>query len=281
MYRTSKASKIPVYFLLIVLVCIAIIPFYYVLITTFKLPKDCMEAKWVPFIGFKPTLSNWQLEIGHRWPELSHGLKNSLIIAVSAVLLSIIIGSMAGFSLARFKFYKWSNRGMVVFFLSQRMLPPVVLVIPFLMMFKFFKLVDNPLALIIVNTTFNLPFVVLITRDVFKEIPLEINDAALVDGCSYFKYFWRIALPLASAGLVASSILVFAFTWNEYMFALTLAYRKASTITIQIAGTGNVQGIQFWITSVRGLVAVIPPVIMALFAQRFLVRGLTFGAVKG
>ena len=102
-----------------------------------------------------------------------------------------------------------------------------------------------------------------------------------MDGCSYFKYFWRIALPLASAGLVASSILVFAFTWNEYMFALTLAYRKASPITIQIAGTGNVQGIQFWITSVRGLVAVIPPVIMALFAQRFLVRGLTFGAVKG
>lgn len=161
------------------------------------------------------------------------------------------------------------------------MLPPVVLVIPFLLMFKAAKLVDSQLALIMVNTTINLPFVVLIMRDIFREIPPELDEAARVEGCSSFGIFYKVALPLAGSGLVAAGILVFAFTWNEYLFALSLAYQRAVTIPLQIAGTGNVQGVQFWITSVRGLVAVLPPVILALFVQRFIVRGLTFGALKG
>ena len=114
-----------------------------------------------------------------------------------------------------------------------------------------------------------------------KEIPVELDEAARVEGCSSFGIFYKVALPLAGSGLVAAGILVFTFTWNEYLFALCLAYQKAITIPLQIAGTGNVQGIQFWITSVRGLVAVIPPVVLAIFAQRFIVRGLTFGALKG
>jgi multiple sugar transport system permease protein len=191
------------------------------------------------------------------------------------------MGSMAGFSLARYRFRLWNNKNILIFFLSQRMLPPVVLVIPFLLMFKAMKLVDSQLSLIMVNTTINLPFVVLIMRDIFKEIPVELDEAARVEGCSSFGIFYKVALPLAGSGLVAAGILVFTFTWNEYLFALCLAYQKAITIPLQIAGTGNVQGIQFWITSVRGLVAVIPPVVLAIFAQRFIVRGLTFGAVKG
>jgi multiple sugar transport system permease protein len=161
------------------------------------------------------------------------------------------------------------------------MLPPVVLVVPFLVMFKAMRLVDTQLAMIMVTTTTNLPFVVLIMRDIFKEIPVELDEAARVEGCSSFQIFYKVAIPLAASGLVAAGILVFAFTWNEYMFALSLTYQKAATIPIQIAGTGNVQGVQFWITSVRGLVAVIPPVVLALFAQRFIVRGLTFGALNG
>jgi multiple sugar transport system permease protein len=277
----KKYEKIPVYFLLIIFSIVALFPFYYIITTSLKLPKDAMSAKWMPFIDFQPTLKNWNSEIGGRWPELSKGLKNSLIVALSTSVLAILIGSFAGFGLARFRYHRWSNKGLVIFFLSQRMLPPVVLVVPILLMFKFFGIVDNPLALVIVNTTFTLPFVVLITRDIFKEIPVEIEEAALVDGCSYFRLYWKIAFPIAAAGLVASSILVFALTWNEYMFAVALAYQRAVVITIQIAGTGNVQGIQFWITAVRGLVAVLPPVIMAMFTQRFLVRGLTFGAIKG
>ena len=283
MYRgiTKKPAKIAIYGLLILMGIWAIFPFYWVISTSFKQPKDALGTKLVPFMDFQPTLDNWKQEVGCRWPELSKGLKNSLIVAVTTSLLTLVMGSMAGFSLARYKFHFWTNKNILIFFLSQRMLPPVVLVIPFLLMFKAMKLVDSQISLIMVNTTINLPFVVLIMRDIFKEIPVELDEAARVEGCSSFGIFYKIALPLAGSGLVAAGILVFTFTWNEYLFALTLAYQRAITIPLQIAGTGNVQGIQFWITSVRGLVAVIPPVVLALFAQRFIVRGLTFGALKG
>lgn len=283
MYRgTSKRpTTIIIYFILIILSIWAIFPFYWVVVTSFKQPKDALGTKLIPFVDYQPTLENWKQEIGRRWPELSKGLKNSLSVALTTSLLTLILGSMAGFSLARYQFHRWSNKNILIFFLSQRMLPPVVLVIPFLLMFKAARLVDSQLALIMVNTTVNLPFVVLIMRDIFREIPVELDEAARVEGCSSFGIFYKVALPLAGSGLVAAGILVFAFTWNEYMFALSLAYQRATTIPLQIAGTGNVQGIQFWITSVRGLVAVIPPVVLALLVQRFIVRGLTFGALKG
>ena len=269
------------YVVLIILAFCALFFFYWVIVTSFKQPKDTLGTKLIPFVDFQPTLDNWKGELGLRWPELSKGLKNSTVVAVGASLLALFLGSLAGFSLARYKFRRWSNKDILVFFLAQRMLPPVVLVIPFLIMFKAMRLVDTQLAMIMVTTTTNLPFVVLIMRDIFKEIPVELDEAARVEGCSSFQIFYKVAVPLAASGLVAAGILVFAFTWNEYMFALSLTYQKAATIPIQIAGTGNVQGVQFWITSVRGLVAVIPPVVLALFAQRFIVRGLTFGALKG
>jgi multiple sugar transport system permease protein len=269
------------YIVLGILAFCALFFFYWVIVTSFKQPKDTLGTKLIPFVDFQPTLDNWKGELGLRWPELSKGLKNSTVVAVGASLLALFLGSLAGFSLARYKFRRWSNKDILVFFLAQRMLPPVVLVVPFLIMFKAMRLVDTQLAMIMVTTTTNLPFVVLIMRDIFKEIPVELDEAARVEGCSSFQIFYKVAIPLAASGLVAAGILVFAFTWNEYMFALSLTYQKAATIPIQIAGTGNVQGVQFWITSVRGLVAVIPPVVLALFAQRFIVRGLTFGALKG
>jgi multiple sugar transport system permease protein len=283
MYRgtSNRPSTILVYLVLICLGIWAIFPFYWVIVTSFKQPKDTLGTKLLPFVDYEPTAENWKQEIGRRWPELFKGLKNSLSVAITVSILTLFLGSMAGFSLARYRFRRWSNKNILIFFLSQRMLPPVVLVIPFLLMFKVAKLVDSQLALIMVNTTVNLPFVVLIMRDIFREIPPELDEAARVEGCSSFGIFYKVALPLAGSGLVAAGILVFAFTWNEYMFALTLAYQRAVTIPLQIAGTGNVQGVQFWITSVRGLVAVLPPVILALFVQRFIVRGLTFGALKG
>ncbi len=279
--QPSKFSRFLVYAVLIVLGFFALFFFYWVIVTSFKQPKDTLGTKLIPFVDYKPTLENWKGEIGLRWPEISKGLKNSTIVAVGTSLLTLFLGSMAGFSLARYKFRRWSNRNILVFFLSQRMLPPVVLVVPFLMMFKAMRLVDTQLAMIMVTTTTNLPFVVLIMRDIFKEIPAELDEAARVEGCSSFQIFYKVAVPLAGSGLVAAGILVFAFTWNEYMFALSLTYQKAATIPVQIAGTYNVQGIQHWITSVRGFIAVLPPVILALFVQRFIVRGLTFGALKG
>lgn len=266
---------------IVIIVTGAFFPFFWVIITSFKLPKDALTPTWIPFLQFKPTLSNWYGELVERGRELSIGLKNSLIISITTTVLSLLIGSLAGYAIARYEFKYYGRKNLIVFFLSLRMLPPVALVVPFLLMMKAYRMVDTQLSLIIANTTFNLPFAALILYGTFREIPKAVEESAMIDGCSTAQIFLHVALPLAISGIIAAGILCFVFTWNEYMFALTLAYRRAVPITVQIVGTKNTQGIQFWITSVRGLVAVIPPIIIALLAQRFLVKGLTFGAMKG
>jgi multiple sugar transport system permease protein len=146
---------------------------------------------------------------------------------------------------------------------------------------KTFNLLDTQLALILANATFTMPFSVLIMRDAFKELPVELEESALVDGCSPLQAFWRIALPLAAPAVVAAAIISFAFAWNEFLFALILTYEKATPMTVLIAGVEHTQGVQFEQVSTRLLIAMLPPVILVLLVQRWIVRGLTFGAVKG
>jgi len=146
---------------------------------------------------------------------------------------------------------------------------------------KFLRLLDNPIALIIANATFTMPFAVLIMRDAFKELPIELEESALVDGCSHFSAFWRIALPLAAPAIAAAAIISFAFSWNEFLFALILTYERARPMSVIIAGVEHTQGIQFEFVATRLLVAILPPALLALTVQRWIVRGLTFGAVKG
>jgi multiple sugar transport system permease protein len=209
------------------------------------------------------------------------GITNSIVISVSAALLAIALGSLAGYGLARFRFRKWKNQDMALWFLSQRFLPPAATVIPFFLIIKSLGLLDTRLALVLVNTTFTMPFAVLIMRDMFKELPVELEEAALVDGCSRWTAFLRVALPLAAPALVSTAIICFAFTWNEFLFALVLTYRQAIPMTIVIAGTEHTQGVQFWYVSTRLLLAILPPAILALMVQKYIVRGLTMGAVKG
>jgi multiple sugar transport system permease protein len=146
---------------------------------------------------------------------------------------------------------------------------------------KTLRLLDTRLALILVYTTFNLPFAVVIMRQMFKELPDEIEEAALVDGCTYFGAFFRVALPLAAPAIAATFILCLAFAWNEMLFALTLAQKDAITLPVFIAGSQQSRGVAFWFAATRALVAALPPTALALFIQPFIVRGLTFGAIKG
>jgi multiple sugar transport system permease protein len=135
--------------------------------------------------------------------------------------------------------------------------------------------------LTIVNTTFTLPFAVLIMRDFFADFPRDLEEAALVDGASQFQVFWEIAIPMAGPALVAAAIICFAFSWNEFLFASTLALRNAKPYSLLIAGTDAVRGIQFGFVSTRLVIAVMLPVVFSLFVQRYIVRGLALGAVKG
>jgi multiple sugar transport system permease protein len=257
-------------------------PFYWAIITSLKPPAVILsKTSLIPFVQFEPTLVNWQLEITNRWPEISHALGNSLIISVGATVIAITLGTLAGYGLARFRFERWKNRDITMWFLSQRFLPPMVTVIPFFIVMQTIGLLDTQLALIMTNATFVMPFAVLIMRDVFKELPVEMEESAWVDGASFLQSFWNIALPLAAPAAAAAAVICFAFSWNEFLFALILTSKNALPITVIIAGVEHTQGIQFWFVATRLLFAIIPPTLLALTAQRYIVRGLTLGAVKG
>jgi len=278
----SPVSRVLLWIIILVATTWCIFPFYWAITTSFKTRNDILtRPTLVPWLDFKPTLFNWQNEFGNRWPEISHAIRNSLVIAIGASVLSIGLGTLAGYGLARFRFQRWKNRDMTMFFLSQRFLPPMVTAIPFFLMINWLGLTDTLPGLILANATFTMPFAVLIMRDVFKDMPPEMEESAYVDGASHLQAFWHIALPLAAPAVSAAFIICFAFAWNEFLFGLILSYQNATPVTVVIAGLEHTQGIQFQAVSTRLLLAILPPAILALAAQRYIVRGLTFGAVKG
>jgi multiple sugar transport system permease protein len=271
-----------VWIVIIIAMAWAFSPFYWAIITSFKPPGVILsKPSLIPFLQFKPTLFNWQNEYIARGREITNALLNSLIISSGATLVAVFLGTLAGYGLARFRFYRWKNKDITLWFLSQRFLPPMATAIPFFLFMKTFNLLDTRWSLIMVNATFTLPFVVLIMRDVFKELPIELEESAWVDGASRFEAFLRISLPLAAPALAVSAVLCFAFSWNEFIFALILSYQKAQPVTVIIAGVEHTQGVQFWFVATRLLSAMLPPAILVLSVQRYIVRGLTFGAVKG
>jgi len=270
------------YFVLAIIVAaITFLPFYWAISLSIRNPIEAFTVSGlaVPFVQYKPTLTNWKTELSTG--ETQKALLNSFIVAICTALGVIILGTPAAYAIARFRFRRPSNEDITVWFLSQRVLPPVATAIPFFLIIRFFGLLDTRTALIMVNVTFNMPFVVVIMRQAFIDLPIELEEAALVDGASYFNIFFRISLRLAAPSLAAAVLIIIAFTWNEFLFALMLGTLKAKVIPVHMAGAVDTRGIQFWFVAVRTLIAMSPPVILALLAQRYIVRGLTFGAVKG
>lgn len=276
----ARLSRIFLWTAVIVVITITVFPFLWAIITSFKNQRDALDATFIPFVQFEPTTQNWDAELKLGRPETVKALKNSAYIAIGATFVAVSLGTLTGYGLARYR-YGIGNRNLVSWFLSQRFLPPVATLVPFLLMLQRLELLDTLRGMIIVNTTFVLPFAVLIMRDFFAELPDEIEEAALVDGANHLQIFWRVALPLAGPALSAAVIICFAFAWNEYLFASILTNRTAQPYTIMIASTGTVRGIHFGFVSTRMLIAVALPVTLSLFVQRYIVRGLTMGAVKG
>jgi len=285
MSRKAKKGWSPfrIFTVIAIVLCImwALFPFYWAVTTSLRKPAETFTVAGlaIPFLQFQPTLENWKAEV--QVPENQRALLNSTIIAFTSALFATALGTMAGYGLARFKFQKIKNADLTIWFLSQRVLPPVVVAIPFFLLARQFQALDKVSTLIVLNTTFNLPFAVIIMSQLFKELPVELEQAALVDGYSHVGAFFKVALPLSTPGLVATGIICLAFAWNEFMFALIMAQRKAITLPYIISGASDTRGIQFWFIATRALMAIIPPTILALTVQKFIVRGLTFGAVKG
>jgi multiple sugar transport system permease protein len=205
---------------------------------------------------------------------------NSIVISSVSSAAVLILGAFAGYALARYEFRKWKNKDISLWILSQRMFPPVAVLIPYFIIMQNLRLLDNILAVVMVHTTMNLPLSVWLMLDFFSDLPSDIEEAALIDGCGHMKAFFYIALPIAAPGLVAVYVLSFIFSWNEFLFVTVFGYQKAMTLPVMIAGSLTTRGLEFWKISSLSILAIIPPVILALFLSRFLVRGLTMGAIK-
>jgi multiple sugar transport system permease protein len=251
------------------------------IITSFKLPIAIgTNVTYFPWIDFQPSL--------HAWRDVSdqtgvvRSFVNGTIVSIASSAIAVVLGAMAGFGLTRFqyKFGFWRNNDIAFWFVSQRIMPPIVIVLAFLIMFRVLGLIDSVLGLTLAYLGFNVTLAVWILRDFFASIPRELEESALIAGASWLRAFWSITLPLAVPGLVAAFILCFIFTWNEYLFALILTFQKAGTVPLLLASQITNTGVQWWRMSVLAVMSIIPSIICALILERYIVKGLFAGGIK-
>ena len=270
---------------------IALFPIYWTLTTSTKIAPDVMQGHLAPFIDFEPNWKGWRslglspdtiFETSTVREEFLKRFSNSIIASVGASLLAVIIGALAAYGLSRFdyKFGPWRNKDISFFFLSQLILPPVVLAMPFLVLYKELALLDTLTGLILIYTLMVLPIVIWIMRDQFDTIPVELEQAAMVDGCSIWGAFRQIVLPIALPGMVAAFILSVVLCWNEYFFAALLTSSNAKTLPVMVASQTGSQGINWWSMAALSTAAIAPLVVIAVFLEKYIVKGLTAGAVK-
>lgn len=274
--------------LMIFFVFYSLFPFYWMFITSLKTPVSVRFAAFLPYVDFTPDFQTWVEVLGFEsklYPghgaEVRRSLVNGLLIGGISASSCVLLGALSGYALSRFRFKRWQNEGIALFILSQRMMPPAVVVLPLFLMFMNFRMLDTHLALIIVHTAMNLPFAVWILRDFFAELPIEIEEAALVDGASRLQVFFRISLPLVLPGFAVAWIVCFIYSWNDFITLLSLSYSETFTMPWVLAIAQSLRGkASPWIVCADGILAVIPPMVLLIIIQKYVVRGLTFGAVK-
>jgi len=269
----QKINYIFIYITLAVIVVFFVFPIAWELITSFKPIADVYS----PTIRFSPSLKSWNQLI--RSKNIIHCGKNSVIVVVGTTVITMVVGSLAGYSLGRLKIKGREN--LSFWFLTMRMMPPIAIVIPFYLIMSKLNLLNTYWVLILAYTTFNLPLAVWLLKGFFQEIPFELEEAALIDGCTVMGTFWRIVLPLSSPGLIATAILCVIFSWNEFLFALILTGLETHTLPIAAASVSTHFRVDWGFLSVVVIIVVVPVVVFGLAIQKYLIRGLSFGALKG
>jgi multiple sugar transport system permease protein len=281
--RKSKAKKIVkrvgLYIFIIIILVITLIPVFWIVNTSFKTRSEVVAAKTVWF-SKQPTLKNYKKVFFPEPGELSgwDGIKNSIIIASSSTILALMFGSIGAYAFSRYNFKGKEN--LAFWALSTRMFPPAATVVPLFRIFSRLGLIDTHLCLTLAYLVFNLPFALWMMRGFFNDIPRELDECAMVDGNNRIGAMWRVILPLALPGIATTAIFCFLFSWNEFLFALVLTRAKAQTYPVLVTTFLGVKGIDWEYMSAYGSAGTIPIIILALVAQKYFVRGLTYGALK-
>ena len=289
--RRFPIASVVIYAVLITWTVIALFPIFWTFSTTFKTAVDVTQGHILPFIDFQPDWKGLRSlglspdTIGQPSTvrdEFLLRLTNSITVSLMAAGMATILGSLAGYGLARFDYrFGWMrNNDISFFFLSQLILPPVVLAMPFLVLYKHLDLLDTKFGLVVVYVLAVLPIVIWIMRDQFKSIPVELEQSAYVDGCSIWGAFLRITLPIAGPGIVAAFLIAFILCWNEYFFAALLTSTAAKTLPVMVASQTGSQGISWWSMAAIASAAILPLVIAGIALEKYIVKGLTAGAVK-
>jgi len=270
---------------------ISLFPIYWTVTTSMKVAVNVTQGHLIPWVDFQPDWRGWRslglspdtiMQTSTVREEFLKRFGNSVLASIGASILAVVIGSLAAYGLSRFhyKFGFMKNKDISFFFLSQLILPPVVLALPFLVLYKELALLDTRIGLILVYTLMVLPIVIWIMRDQFGGIPIELEEAALVDGLSIWGAFFRIVFPLAAPGMVAAFILALVLCWNEYFFAALLTSTNAKTLPVMVASQTGSQGINWWSMAALSTAAIAPLVLIGVFLERYIIKGLTAGAVK-
>lgn len=266
------------YIIIIVSLVIVLFPLYWLLTSSFKLEQEYLAYPPV-IIPSVLTLDSY-IEVFTRDKILSTFI-NSTIVTVMTTLVTVFAGSMAAYSVARGPIGTKAKNFFGLWFLIQKMYPAIATAIPVYLVMRKLHLIDTRLSLIIMNTSFNLPLVIWLMMGFFEQIPYSLEESAILDGCSFSKRFFWIILPITKPGLVASAILTFVATWNEFLFAVILSIKKTKTMPVVIAGFITDRGLAWGPMAATAVLTLLPVVILAWFVQKDFITGLAMGAVKG
>jgi multiple sugar transport system permease protein len=275
--RRPRRRSIPVARILLLgfFLIFVLFPLYWILNTSIKPSDDYLAVPpvWWPE---HPTLVHYEAALfAYRGLD---GLVNSIIVSVSATILSALLGTLMAYSLAR---YNTGGRHLSFWVLSQRFLPPIGIVLPVFLIYRSVGIYDTRFGLIIAYTVFTLPVSVWMMFAYFRQMPKSMEEAALVDGCTRWEAFWRVAVPLAAPGIVAAAVFAFIACWTEFFFALLLTSRTAFTLPTVFRAFIGFQGAPYGEAAALAIVSLVPSIALGVLAQKHLVRGLTLGAVRG
>jgi|TARA_B110000967_G_scaffold199088_1_gene233046 multiple sugar transport system permease protein len=283
--------RILIYSALLFWAFLCLFPIYWTITTSFKTAVNVTQGHLIPWVDFVPKWIGFRslglspetfFQISTVREEFVKRFVNSVITSTSASILAVMLGSLAAYGLSRFE-YKLGfikNTDISFFFLSQMILPPVVLALPFLVLYRELALLDTTIGLVMLYGLMVLPIVIWIMRDQFSTIPIELEEAGLVDGLNVWGVFLRIVLPISFPGMVAAFILCLVLTWNEYFFAALLTSADAKTLPVMVASQTGSQGINWWSMAALSTAAIAPLAIIGVFLESYIVKGLSTGAVK-
>lgn len=259
-------------------------PFLWALTTSFKTANGITGGPtYLPWLQYKPSLNGWRslFGAGGGGIDIVNPYIDSLIVTTSASLISIVLGTLAAYGLSRFTYRAGfvKNEDLVFFFISQRIMPPIVLAIPFFLMLKWLELLDTKMGLILVYVALLLPIAVWIMVDFFNNVPRQIDEMAMLDGCTPIEAFLRVVLPNSLPGIIVAGLFCLIFGWNDFFFAFTLTFTNTQLLPVAVVAL-NSSVTPWWSLSASALISVAPLLLVAFVVERFLSRGNLAGAIR-